>query len=488
VLHQSLATINSAPPKNYTKQAWLIIGAWSVFLALCLLGRGGKLLVPLFPLGSVAVGLFLYFRTPVLYVGYVWWVYFLGSLVRRIIDQQSGYITPGRWGTTSLLVTSICLITLVKYLPKASRQGGMPFLLSLLAVVYGILVGLINGRPDLQFFIGAMGWFTPIVFSFHLFVNWQLYPQYRQVMQRTFVLGVLVMGGYGIFQYCTAPEWDRFYLNNLNASSFGNPFPFEIRVFGTQSSPQDFANTMMAGLILIFTSNQQLRFAASGAGYITFLLTAARSAWLGWVASLLAFLPSLSLKFQMRLILTLLLMALLVVPLATIEPFATPIQERLESLSAAQSGDDFSLQERTQGYEDLLAIALTEVVGSGIGGRGRALPASVIGGSDSGILPLLFTLGWAGTLPYLMGIVLIVYHLFQTKESRNDPFSSASRAIVFGSISQVWLNNIFAGDVAMILWSFLGIGMAASHYYSRQRRIRATGYIATHSSPDTLLT
>jgi len=170
-----------------------------------------------------------------------------------------------------------------------------------------------------------------------------------------------------------------------------------------------------------------------------------------------------------------LLMALLVVPLATIEPFATPIQERLESLSEAQSGDDFSLQERQQGYEDLLAIALTEVVGSGIGGRGRDLPESAIGGSDSGILPLLFTLGWAGTLPYLMGIVLIVYHLFQTKESRNDPFSSASRAIVFGSISQVWLNNIFAGDVAMILWSFLGIGMAASQYYSNQHLTQVSG-------------
>jgi len=67
-----------------------------------------------------------------------------------------------------------------------------------------------------------------------------------------------------------------------------------------------------------------------------------------------------------------------------------------------------------------------------------------------------------------MGIVLILFRLFQTKESRNDPFSSASRAIVFGSISQVWLNNIFEGDVAMILWGFLGIGMAASHYYSHQ--------------------
>ena len=449
-----------------------MIGAWSVFLALCLLGRGGKLLIPLFPLGSVAVGLFLYFRTPVIYVGYVWWVYFLGSLVRRMIDQQSGYVTPGRWGTTSLLVTSICLITLVKYLPKASRQGGMPLLLSLLAVVYGCLVGFINGRLDLQFFIGLMSWVMPIVFSFHLFINWQSYPAYRQVIQRTFVLGVLIMGGYGIFQYCVAPEWDRFYLNNLDVTSFGQPFPFEIRVFGTQGSPQDFANTMMAGLILILSSNQQLRFAASGIGYIAFLLTAARSAWLGWVAGLLAFLPSLSLKFQMRLVLTLLLMAVFVVPLANIEPFATPIQQRLESLSEAGSGDDFSLQERQQGYDDLLAIALTEVVGSGIGGKGRALPVSVIGGSDSGILPLLFTLGWVGTLPYLAGIVLILYQLFQTTESRNDPFSSASRAIVIGALAQVWLNNIFGGDVAMILWGFLGMGMAASKYYADQAMIQ----------------
>lgn len=431
------------------------------------------MLVPLFPLGSVAVGLFLYLRTPVLYVGYVWWMGFLGSLVRRIIDQQSGYVTPGRWSTASLLVTSICLITLVKYLPKASRQGGMPFLLSLLAVVYGCLVGFINGgRPDLQSIIGLMGWVMPIVFSFHLFIHWQSYPAYRQVIQRTFVLGVLVMGGYGIFQYCVAPEWDRFYLNNIDANSFGNPFPFEIRVFGTQGSPQDFANTMMAGLILILTSNEQLRFAASGTGYIAFLLTAARSAWLGWVVGLLAFLPSLSLKFQMRLVLTLLLMALLVVPLANIEPFATPIRQRLESLSEAGSGDDFSLQERQQGYNDLLSIAVTEFVGSGIGGQGRSLPESAIGGSDSGVLPLLLTLGWFGTLPYLAGIVLILYQLFQTKESRNDPFSSASRAIVVGCLAQVWLNNIFAGDVAIILWGFLGMGMAASKYYADQAMIR----------------
>jgi len=100
----------------------------------------------------------------------------------------------------------------------------------------------------------------------------------------------------------------------------------------------------------------------------------------------------------------------------------------------------------------------------------------------------LFSLGWFGALPYLSGIFLILYRLFAAKESCQDQFSSASRAIVVGSLAQVGLNNIFAGDMGMVLWSFLGIGMAASHYYSHQRRIRATGYVATHSPPDTLLT
>lgn len=469
------------PSAVNTKRAWLIIGIWSTFLALCLLIRGGRLLVPIFPLGSVAVGLFLYFRTPALYVGYTWWLYFVGSLVRRIIDQQSGFISPGRWGTTALLVASISLITLIKYLPKTYRTTGIPFILSLLGVTYGCLIGVITGRLDLQFMIGALGWVIPIVFSFHLFVNWRDYPQYRQVIQRSFVWGASVMGGYGIFQYCIVPEWDRFYLNQLSATSFGNPFPFEVRVFSTQSSPQDFGAIMMASLIMLLTSKGVVLFPASGAGYVAFLLSAARSAWLGWVAALLTFLPALKLKFQLRLILTILLMVMMVVPLATMEPFATPIQQRFESFSGGDS--DVSLQDRTQGYQDLLDFALTEYVGGGIGGRlSRPLPATGIGGADSGILPLLFSLGWFGTVPYLAGIFLMLYQLWTTKESSQDPFSSASRAIVVGSLAQVGLNNIFAGDMAMVLWGFLGIGMAASQYYSHQKRNRMFNLITPNLS------
>jgi len=444
-----------------------MIGVWFLFVAFCLLLKGGRFLIPLFPLGSVGVGLFLYFRAPVLYVSYTWWLIFVGSLIRRIIDQQSGYITPGRWGTTALLVTSISLITLVKYLPKTYRTGGMPYILSFLGLTYGCMVGLVTGSLNLQFGIGAIGWVAPVIFSFHLFVNWQDYPQYRQVMQRTFIWGALAMGGYGIFQYVTAPEWDRFYLNNLTATSFGRPFPFEIRVFSSLDSPQGFGMVMMASLILLLGSQGIIRFPASGAGYVAFLLSAARSAWLGWSAALLAFLPSLKLKFQVRLVLTILLIGMMVVPLANMEPFAEPIQQRFESFSEREN--DVSLQARTGGYQELLDYALTEFIGSGIGGRlSRPLPDTAIGGADSGILPLLLSLGWFGTVPYISGIFLILYQLWTVKVSHQDPFSSATRAIAVGCLAQVWLNNIFASDMAVVLWGFLGISLAAKQFYSYQ--------------------
>ncbi len=464
----TIFTTNSASSAADVKKAWLVIGVWVTFLAFCLLIRGGRLLIPLFPLGSVAVGLYLYFRAPIFYIGYTWWLFFAGSLVRRIIDQQSGYVTPGRWGTTALLVASISLISLIQYLPKAYRSGGIPYLLSLLSVTYGCMVGFVTGRLNLRFIIGAMGWVIPIVFSFHLFVNWHYYPKYRRILQHTFVWGVLFMGCYGIYQYCVAPEWDRFYLNNIGATSFGKPFPFEIRVFGTQNSPQDFGGIMMAGLILLLSGKGILRVPASGAGYVAFLLSAARSAWLGWAGAVLAFLPSLKLKFQVRLFLTIILIAVMVVPLANMEPFSEPIQQRIESISEGES--DVSYQDRTQGYQILLDFALTEFIGSGIGGRlNRQIPVTTIGGADSGILPLMFTLGWCGALPYLVGISLMIFRLWTTKESRQDSFSNASRAIVMGSLSQIWLNNIFFGEMAMVLWGFLGIGMAASHYYSYQK-------------------
>jgi hypothetical protein len=473
---QASATTDAALPQmepDYTKRAWTLIWVWGVFITLCLLVRGGRLLAPLFPLGSVGVGLFLFYRTPSLYVGYTWWFCFLASVIRRIIDQQSGFVTPGRWGITAMLVASISCITLFQNAPKIYSKGGFPFILSTIGVLYAFVIGALSKSPNLQYLVGFFEWLGPIAFGFYLFLNWHNYPTFRQVIERCFVWGVFVMGSYGIIQYCFVPAWDRFYVDFIRASSFGSPSPFAIRVFSTLGSPQAFGTVMMAGVLLLFGSQGSLRFPASGVGYLSFLLSMARSAWLGWLAGVVTFFPFLKPRLQMRFVLTILVMATLVVPIVSLEPFSEAINQRLESLS--NTSEDTSLQERTEGYEILLNLAFSEVIGQGLGSGsprqeiGRAAVATALGGSDSGILPLLFSFGWVGAIPYAGGILLILLQLFQGKDIGGDSFSSAARAIALGTFAQVGLNNIFPDAFGLVLWGFLGIGLAAQRYYAHQR-------------------
>ena len=234
------------------------------------------------------------------------------------------------------------------------------------------------------------------------------------------------------------------------------------------NSPQPFAAVMMSGLILLLSNRGSLKFVATGTGYLSFLLSLARSGWLSWMAALLIYLPSLKSYLQVRLLATLLVMALLVVPLVSIEPLASEITPRLESLSNTQ--EDGSYQARLDGYNQLLGEALSEGVGRGLG---TVVESDRLGSQDSGVLTLLFSLGWLGTLPYVTGIFLIFFKLFQGAETRFDTFASAARAISFGMFAQMGLNVAMIGVVGMVLWGFLGIGLAASRYHVQLNFVRS---------------
>src|SRR4028119_173132 len=74
--------------------AWMAILGLLLITALCLAAGLGKVLNIIFPAGSFAVGLFLYLRYPILYVGFTWWVFFLTPFVRRLIDVRIGFAEP----------------------------------------------------------------------------------------------------------------------------------------------------------------------------------------------------------------------------------------------------------------------------------------------------------------------------------------------------------------------------------------------------------
>ncbi|MBD2022476.1 O-antigen ligase domain-containing protein [Leptolyngbya sp. FACHB-36] len=442
--------------------SWFAIAALVALTALCLLVRVGGVLRLVFPAGCFVVGSFLYVYNPTLYVGFTWWVWFLSPWVRRLVDVQAGWVDPSPLLLAPFLTTLVTIVTLVRYLPGTYSRGGLPFLLALLGVVYGFLVGLINA-PITATIVPLLNWLTPILFGFHLFAHWRDYPQYRDTLQRTFLWSVLVMGTYGVVQYLTAPAWDRFWLSNQETLVFGTPEPLSIRVFSTMNSPQPFAFVLAAGLLLVFSGQGTSRFFGAIVGYLSFLLSLARSAWLGWAVSLLWLIPALKPRLQIRVILSLLVLVLLVFPLTTIEPFSNVIQTRLQTLGDV--GSDTSYAARSQGYSEALGIALNQVLGQGLG---STLPSDSLGSNDSGVLSLLFTLGWLGTLPYVAGLGLLLFYGAGNSMPQTDTFGKTAQAIVLGALAQIGLNNVMLGVFGMVLWSFLGMTIAAQRYGCHQ--------------------
>lgn len=460
------------------KAVWTVVSAY-IFIIIALLIAVPRLLIPLFPLGSIAIGIFFYRRYRLHYIGFVWWLWFLGTFVKRLIDYHCGYVTPWPYHMTPLLVTSISVTTFLRYLPGNYKRDGLPFALCFLAILYGFLMGLIR-QPTADYdreILILLNWLSPIAFGFHLFIHWRQYPRLRQLFQQVFLWGVLVMGIYGVIQFLTAPGWDKMFLiqfsRNGYSSYMGVPEPLGIRVWSTMGNPMTFAFNILPGLLLMFVSQHRLRFVAGGIGYLVFLLAQVRTSWYTWVICMAVFFVSLKERYQIRIFVAISLLLLLIIPLTTIDPFAEIIGSRFETLSSIES--DGSFQSRMGAFERGINYAMSEVIGWGLMAPGQA---PMIGNSgeglfsvmDNGYLMILVSFGWFAAIVYVMGIVLLVAKLFQIPSS--DLFAVAARAIVIASLARMITSDITTEQYAMPIWSFLGIGLAACKYHSYQKNTK----------------
>lgn len=457
-------------PKERSLQAWIVILAFAFLTIACYFIGATSLLRLIYPAGAFAVAIFLYLRHPILYIGFNWWIWFISAFVARLVDYRIGWDPTRQMLVAPYLVSFVSIATFIKYLPSAARQGGLPFILPALGVFYAFLVGLIYNAP-LPVARGLLDWLSPIIFAFHLFINWRDYPSYRQNMQRVFFWCVLLTGAYGVYQFVVAPEWDRYWLieSKLYTSS-GSPEPFGMRVWSTMHSVGPYAAVLQAGLLLMFTGTQgALTFPASALGYLSFLLTQARSNWGGWVLGVIMIFISVKTRIQMRLIAIIVMMAICVVPLTTIEPISEVVAERMESFTNLE--EDTSFRDRTGNYDRNLNLALTNGLGNGLGNIWKVnektgqMEVFVV---DSGILDMFFTLGWFGALPYLGGLILLLYSVCTYSEARFDSFVSAARAIGISFCAQLIISSGMLSVMGMILWGFLAMAMAAHKYYKQQ--------------------
>lgn len=445
--------------------AWLVMGGFVLLSAAAIFAGAGSLYRYVFPLLAVGVGLFLYSRYPILYVGFTWWLWMVTPFVARLADYYGSWDPRRVMMLAPFLVTLLPIITLMERLPQLARHGAAPFIVSGSALLYGTIVGLLNNSA-FGVARSLLDWLTPVIFGLYFFVNWRSYPQYKQNIQRVFLWGVLLIGTYAIYQYLVAPPWDRFWLEQTGLTSMGTPVPRGLRIWATMNSPGPFSSFITVGLLLLLGQNSLLTIPALGAGFLSLLLTLVRTAWGTWTIGVSLLFSSLKPSLQMRLILSLLLVALMGGYLATLPQFSDSIGDRLSTLT--DIANDGSFNARVNIFQTHIDEALFSVVGQGLGSLwsikgGKTVQAVV----DSGIIDTLRTLGWVGTVPYFAGFLMAISGILRSAYARSDLFLATARAVSVSYCCQMVMGTAVAGFPGLIIWGFLGLGLAGDKYHRR---------------------
>lgn len=464
-MNDSLTFMEESPFVQAERQnsgvAWAMIAGYVLLTALAIAGGAGKILNVVFPLLSLLIGLFLYFKTPVMFLGFGWWMWFLVPFVRRLADFRSGYTDPSPILLAPYLVGMVAIITLFNHAPRVMKEGGLVFMLPIAAIAYGFLLGLLNRAP-LPVIRELFDWLVPLLMGFHLFVHWQEFPAFYKNFQRTFMWGVFVTGVYGIFQFVTGPEWDVFWLvetgmTAANGYSDRELGAFAIRTFSTMQSAEPFSAFMAAGLLMLLTSKGVLYLPATVVGYLSFLLSMARSGWVGWFAGLITLMGFIKQQYQIRLIVTLLAITMLVIPVVTMEPFANDITARVQTLGNVE--EDNSATGRKEAFQNDFIPALKNPIGEGIGGGAR----------DNTTIAIFYAFGWMGTALYVTGLFQAVSMVFKPAHDIDSAVSSNIRAVMMTALIRLPVNASLFGVSGALLWEFAGLGMAARKYYAYQK-------------------
>jgi hypothetical protein len=417
---------------------------------LLILAHQGRLLALFFPVAALLAGVVLYQRHPVHWLAFLCWLMFLSPAVRRLSDYFNGAFTQSSPIIVApLLVAALGGLGVLRYHRVLAQRRAMPLMLALSGVLYGFAVGVVRAGPLPAVFALTL-WMLPPLVGFHLLIHWRHYGEFRRVLMKTFKYGGLLMGVYGVIEFVLMPPWDAFWLIGSKMLSEGDPVPFGIRVASTMNSSGPYAVAAMVCLLFLMADSGKLRAVAACAVLFSLLLTSVRTAWGGLVIGLMFPLYGLSLKMRMRLIGSAVALAVLTLPLMSVDKIADPVLKRFQSIG--DLSHDTSFADRSAFYANFLDTALTDIAGQGLGSTGAATklntgPAgSQMSVFDSGLMEIPFVLGWPGSLLFCGGVIWLLARAFVCAcRIRKDRMAASGVGIGIGLLAMLLSANMLTG-------------------------------------------
>lgn len=443
----------------------IVVGIFIAATLVLLAGVGGRLASYVYLLAAAVTGLVLLFNAPVTYISFSLWLWWLTPFVRRMLDHRHG------WNPTNIVLVApplVALFSVVVILRHTRELRGIlfaPYLLVLAALAYGYAVGVISAGT-IPATYALITWLAPVLFGIHLAVSWRRYPELAGSLRRTFSIALPLLAAYGVYQFVRLPSWDAEWMRNANLRSIGSPLPFLVRIFGTLNTPGPYAAFLVAGLLMLLLGKGRLRYISAALALVALLLTRTRAAWAAFMIGLVVqYLSQPIMRLPKRTV-TLVVVSLLALPVVAIPRFRNMIVPRLATLTTLR--EDNSFIKRVQ-FSTATANGIVDAAaGSGLGTTGGAIKLRGMQGMrslDNGFLEVFYIYGWPGGALLFLGIGGLLLQAFRFVEARRDPFANSVRATAVALISILPIGDVFTGPTGTLLWSMVGLGIAAHAYH-----------------------
>lgn len=437
----------------------IIVFSVLVLGALAAAGKAGALRAAI-PALSALVAIALCLRRPTAYIRFSLWVWFLAPLVRRLVDFRFGFAEPNYVLLAPLFVAGVGGLSLF----RSRVRVPIAFVFCGSAILYGFLAGILQNPNKKEAMFGLVNWLCPLLFGLYLYLKTEHYEEFRDAITRTMLWGVLLLGVYGVCQFFAPPAWDVYWLESVivdgSGASFGQPAPMQVRVWSTLNAPGPFANVMLTGLLLLFSARWKLKLPAAIAGYAAFLLSIVRTAWLSWIIGLVFILKGAKPKTIVKMILSMLVLIVLLLPFARDARTSPIITDRFKSFQDLQK--DNSYRVRAEMYRHVFDAVTSNPFGEGLKNELNVQGYAV----DSGILAALLSLGWLGTLLFALGIgSLALSRPVIPHEIRE--YIQTTHAIMIAILAQLVGSNVFTGVTGAIFWIFAAMSLSARHAAER---------------------
>jgi O-antigen ligase len=435
----------------------LILGLVGLSAALFLV-HAGRILNFGFPALATAVAGALFVTRRSLYAAFVWWIWLFTPLVRRLVDYQSSYHNISPVMVTPLLVTGFALVAIMLRPWFVLQRRMAPFLLVLLALVLALVVGVVTNGP-LPAVYDFANWLLPLAFAVFLMMYPDEFKEMKAELLFAIILGLVLIAGYGLYQFYHIPPWDAFWISASQFTTAGLAQDEEVRLFGTLNSPGPYAIALMASLVFVVVAKGPVRLVGGALGFPAFLLSLVRSAWGGWALAALFIVWRVGGRTRLRILVAGFVIAVAAVPLVTAGPVANAISARFATLNNVQQ--DSSFRARQSLYESTTITAFDQPIGTGLGQFGLAskLTTGQTAVFDSGLLQIPFEFGWVGSSLLLWALGTFVLRVLAVTRMNADRIAIAGGGLFLAMLLQNIFSSTFGGVLGISLWTGLALAL-----------------------------